>query len=206
MKLTENFLSLKFLYIHSQQSVLSIDSIRASQEIVNQLKYSNDFYNSVSFSRSLCSQLSYFSIIQFCSFLDEYENFNSNLNEGNDIKERILKIRKKNKYGLRTINKKWPDLKNYRNNILAHNLQIKGKSFFENEENEILEYKVPGNLNEQILFIKIVEKICANIYFEFEDILDKTEINNYNIMSNLKIVIDDSLDLKNEIKLIDEEM
>ena len=72
------------------------------------------------------------------------------------------------------------DLRKYRNNIVAHNFNIDGQSFFSNFEKKKYEYKVPGSLNEQLFLIKILEKICSNIYFEFETILQDTEFHQKN--------------------------
>jgi len=44
------------------------------------------------------------------------------------------------------------DLRKYRNNIVAHNFNIDGQSFFSNFENKKYEYKVPGSLKEQLFF------------------------------------------------------
>lgn len=203
MTLKDNFASLKFHYTHCKLSVLTLQSIQSNQDHLNFVQLSDDFFNTATFSRSLSSQIFRYSIIQFVSFLDEYASFNNSLD---DKLEKIIDVRKKNSWGLKMINKKWPDLRKYRNNIVAHNFNINGQSFFSNYENKKHEYRVPGNLNEQLFLIKIFEKICSNIYFEFETILQDTTFHQQNLDENLKIIIDENFDLINEIKLIEVNM
>lgn len=204
MNLKDNFSTLKFLYTHCKLSVETLKAIQKNQDTIDLVKLSEDFFNSASLSRSLSSQIFRYSIIQYSSFLDEYKLFNVSLED--EFKERILNVRKKNSWGLKMINTRWPDLQNYRNNIIAHNLKINGKSFFSNYENKVYQYKVPGNIEEQELFISILEKICSNIYYEFENILQETNFYSQNIESNLKIIVEDNFWLKEEISEIEKNM
>lgn len=97
------------------------------------------------------------------------------------------------------------DLKNFRNQLAAHNFQIKNKSFFKNENNKIFEYNIPDTLNEKKVIIKIMEKICLNITREFPEILTSSNAITYKMAENITIKHND-IDLANELFLIDVNM
>jgi hypothetical protein len=116
-------------FTQAKLSVLIIEQNFVNTDYLDVIKFKEDFYNLNTFSKSTRVLLRNLSIIQFCSFLEEYERFNINLTDDYSIKEKIITIRKQNKYGIRRINS-WDDLKNFRNQLAAHNFQIKNKSFF----------------------------------------------------------------------------
>jgi hypothetical protein len=191
-------------FTQAKLSVLIIEQNFVNKDYLDVIKFKEDFYNLNTFSESTRALLGNLSIIQFCSFLEEYERFNINLTDDYSIKERIITVRKQNKYGIRRINS-WDDLKNFRNQLVAHNFQIKNKSFFNNEDNKIFEYNIPDTLNEKKVIIKIMEKICLNITHEFPEILTSSNAITYKMAENINIKHND-IDLANELFLIDVNM
>ncbi len=135
---------------------------------LKEIKLDNFPNYEVNLGQSCYSIVSGHSIILFCSFLDEYENyFNANYLKNMDS-TRILKVRNKNKPGLDRI-KKWKDLKNFRNYFAVHSFRIKGKSFFSSDFEQFT-IKIPNTLSEKNLFAGIVNLICINIFNEFVEI------------------------------------
>lgn len=199
-----SYKALSFLYTHIKLNVISIEKCLLEKNQLNQIKFDDEFYNQNTFSNYIRTQLSNLSIIQFCSFLDEYENFNITITQNEDLRKRINAVRKKNKYGLKKISE-WKDIYDFRNQLLAHNFKIKNKSFFDNEENRVYTYNIPDTLNEKLLFIYIIEKICKNILKEFPEIIENSNISTYKMGNNIKI-IKNIIDLDSENSLIDKFM
>ena len=92
----------------------------------------------------------FFCVIRTCAYLDEinYKFLKEKYN--NKLTQELEKI-------IGEINSSWPDLKEFRNEILAHNFRIRNqgyKSIFESKG--YAAYQVPADLNEmQKLFDKI---------------------------------------------------
>ncbi len=67
------------------------------------------------------------------------------------------------------IEKKWPDLKIYRNDVLAHHFREKShKSLFDNPK--LKEYRVPNKLKDKVLFSAMIGKITALIGGAYPDV------------------------------------
>uniref|UniRef100_UPI0030BE3AEF hypothetical protein n=1 Tax=Riemerella anatipestifer TaxID=34085 RepID=UPI0030BE3AEF len=183
---------------------MCIEECIKNNEKLSEIKFQENFYNNPGFSLSTRAILSNHCIIQFKSFLDEYENFNENYID-KKYAESIRKVRRKNKYGLKRINK-WKDIGRFRNNILAHNFNYRKKSFFSNPDNKIYEYLIPDSLNEKKVCLMIMQKICLNIMDEFPQVVTHSNLIYYNMGMNLKINFEENIDLKEESRLINEMM
>ena len=203
-QLVEVYKGLSFLFTQTKLTVISIEKCLLNSEYLNEIQFDEEFYNKTTFSNSVRGLLSNYSVIQFCSFLDEYKNFNHTLTENENLKARITKVRNKNKYGLKRVNR-WTNLFDIRNQLLAHNFQIKNKSFFDNVENKVFEYSFPDSLNEKLVFLKIMEKICLNIIEEFDEILLISNIAEYKMSEHIKIN-KGIIDLESEMTEIEKQM
>ncbi len=156
------------LHTQIKFTVTTLDRVFENKEYINNLKFNSEFFdNQIPFQTSINTVISNHCIILFWSFLEEYENFNP-AKFDIDLQKRILQVRKLNKPGLDRI-KKWKDLKDFRNHLVAHSFKIKGKSFF-SDEIKNLEYKIPNTISEKLLFLLITELICLNIRDEFPEV------------------------------------
>jgi fructose-specific phosphotransferase system component IIB len=200
----EVYKGLSHQFTQAKLSVLIIEQAFMNKNYLDIIKFKEIFYNSNTFSGFTRALIGNLSIIQFCSFLEEYERFNTNQTNNHNIQERIINVRKQNKYGIRRINN-WNDIQKFRNQLVAHNFQIKNKSFFDNEDNKIFEYNIPDTLNEKKVVIKIMEKICRNITSEFPEILTSSNVITYKMAENINIK-HNNIDLTEELLLIDENM
>lgn len=203
-KIIEVYKGLSFLFTQTKLTVLSIEQCFLNSQQLDNIKFNEEFYNQNTYSTSIRALLSNYALIQFCSFLEEYKRFNKSISEDDIIIQRVIKVRSKNSYGIERINE-WKDLENMRNQLLARNFQIKKKSFFDNDDDLIFEYNIPDTLNEKLVFIKIMEKICQNIFQEFPEILHLSNIESYKMSENL-IISKNIIDLKKELNLINENM
>ncbi|MEJ8606455.1 hypothetical protein JSO56_05895 [Riemerella anatipestifer] len=203
-RIIEIYKSLSFLFTQIKLTILCIEECIKNNEKLSEIKFQENFYNNPGFSLSTRAILSNHCIIQFKSFLDEYENFNENYID-KKYAESIRKVRRKNKYGLKRINK-WKDIGRFRNNILAHNFNYRKKSFFSNPDNKIYEYLIPDSLNEKKVCLMIMQKICLNIMDEFPQVVTHSNLIYYNMGMNLKINFEENIDLKEESRLINEMM
>jgi len=199
--LESNLYSLAFLATHIKLSVYTLQEIIDNKELLDNIEFPDKYLQTIKFPNSLRAITSNFSIIQFCSFLDEYKNFNQSY-IGIEYSERIKKVRAKNKYGIQRINK-WKNLYDFRNQIAAHNFDIKKESIL--RKKEIIEYNIPDTLDEKLVFYKIIEKICNNIFSEFDEVRDNFDFT-FKLNSKIEITKNSNFDLKNELKLIDENM
>lgn len=200
-KLEVNLYSIAFLATNLKLSVYSISEASKNEKLLSLINFPEDFLQKIGFKNSIIAIVSEYSIIQFCSFLDEYKKFSPKFIES-EYSERIIKVREKNKYGIKRI-EQWKNLYDYRNHIAAHNFNIKNKPIL--TKVELTEYNIPDTLQKKILFYKIVEKICRNIFEEFSEIR-----NNFNfsitVGQKLSFVKTPNFDLKNGLKLIEENM
>ena len=163
--LESNLYSIAFLTTLIKTSIYTLDETIKNEKQLNKIPFADDFLQKTGFPNSIRAIVSQYSIVQFCSLLDEYKNFNPK-HIGKEYTERILKVRKINKYVLQRINK-CKNLYEYRNQIAAHNFEIKKKSIL--IKNELTEYNIPDTLEEKYLFYKITEKMCRNIFKEFKE-------------------------------------
>lgn len=183
-------------------SVETLNEIYNHSEIFKGIYLENFSQEKMGLEPSVHTLISNYSIIQFCSFLDEYNNyFKPNYCE-KEFEERIIKVRKKNSIGLKRI-KKWKDINAFRNHLVAHNLRINNKSFF-SEEFEKLEYKIPNKISEKNLFSGIIYLICLNIRNEFMDVI--LTFNPFESMLDKLKIISEDVDNEKELEELAELM
>jgi hypothetical protein len=115
---------------------------------------------------TLLNSLFYMTIIDSVSFLDEYQQVYGVKTE-TKYKDRIIITKAINKPLISKICE-WKDLRDFRNNLLAHNLR-KGKNgdFVFSIEN--LDYNAPRNLNDLFLLTNLIQFSTDTIYSEFEN-------------------------------------
>ncbi|MDO1501129.1 hypothetical protein Q2T40_13395 [Winogradskyella maritima] len=174
----------------------TLNKVYVNKNFIDKIKHEGFFADQISFKNSLVSIISNHTIISFCSFLEEYNKFFSPSYVEDHFSRRVNYIRKKNKPGIKRINK-WKDLNDFRNVIIAHNFRKKKESFFSTEFKNY-DYIIPNSNSEKNLFYDIIHLICLNIRDEFPDII--LTINpKFKMTDNLNIIGED-IDNKKEIE------
>jgi hypothetical protein len=115
---------------------------------------------------TLLNSLFYMTVIDSVSFLDEYQQVYGVKTE-KKYKDRIIITKAINKPLISKICE-WKDLRDFRNNLLAHNLR-KGKNGDYVFSIENLDYNAPRNLNDLFLLTNLVQFSTDTIYSEFEN-------------------------------------
>lgn len=111
-------------------------------------------------------------LMDICSYLDEYnDNFFQKAEE--QFKGRILEIRKISKPAFKKI-KEWKDLKEYRNQMIAHNFRINGNDF---SFNMLGQYNAPRTWADLVLLRKNIFMINSVIEAEFNE--EMKQINSF---------------------------
>lgn len=193
------------LNLQSQINLIveTLNEIGNNHGILSQIPLNNFFNQGMNLENSTHTLLSNYSIVMFCSFIDEYEkNFNISFLKSVDP-ERIKRVKIKNNAGLKRI-KKWKDLHNFRSFIVAHNFRkSNGKSFF-SDEFENFTFKIPNTISEKRLFLDITFLICQNLKVEFPEIFNSLDSNE--LMLNKMKIIGEKIDHENEIMELIEKM
>ena len=182
------------------QIQLSVNTLQVSNdnEILKTLPVSENFVPAMNLESSIRALVSNFSIIQFCAFLDEYNEFFTPNKCGIEYKERIVKIRKKNDIGIKRI-EKWKDLRDFRNMLVAHNFRTNDKISFFSESFVKREFKIPNKIQEKILFAGILQMICKNIIDEFRAEI-MLNINPRETMLDYFSIISEDINANEELK------
>jgi hypothetical protein len=145
------------------------ETYRDNEEHLNQVKFKGH-YSGLPLAKAISGNFQHYAIILTCSFIDEYnEEFTAAKHP--EHAAQINRIKKLTKPVSKRLNQ-WSDLKNYRNNILAHNFRIKGKSLFSKNVDPV-KFNVPHTNNEFILLTELVRTITTCIAWEFPDLFDK---------------------------------
>ncbi|MEX0997813.1 MAG: hypothetical protein WDZ45_12245 [Flavobacteriaceae bacterium] len=182
--------SIKTLFhLHGQIGLIveTLNEVGNNYKKLKKIELKNYFDPSIDLETSTHTLLSTYAIILFNSFMDEYEKYFIPSIEDFKYKDKILKVKNKNKPGIARI-KKWKDLKKFRNYFAAHNYRINNDSFFSNKFKSF-DLLIPNTISEKNLFYGIVHLICISIKNEFQDIVnefDKNEImlNKINFIGN----------------------
>ncbi|WP_066221659.1 hypothetical protein [Formosa haliotis] len=201
-KLKEVITTLNHLQSQINLTVESLNEINRHQHTLEEIKLENYFDKNFNLKLATSGVLANYSILLFCSFLDEYNDF---FNVGylkSCNHETIARVRQQNRAGIKRINK-WKDLYNFRNHLIAHNFRIKNNSFFSNET-EMYEYKIPNTLSEKNLFSGIIYFICLNIRDAFPEVVH--ELNMPKKMVEKLNLIGEVVDSEEELKLLFENM
>ena len=123
---------------------------------------------------TLLNSLMYMTLIDSVSFLDEYQNILGVKTEKN-YKERIIITKAINKPLISRITE-WKDLRDLRNNLLAHNLR-KGKNGIFIFSIEGLDFNAPRTLNDIFLLSNLIQFATETINSEFEKEIETFESN-----------------------------
>ena len=143
-------------------------------DTLNEVDLGNVLYGTVIDSLILC----------YYRFHEAYNNLTKDISVNKEIKTRVQNVRFKNKSIITEINKKFPDIRDYRNNVNAHyyrnkeigSILVNGKS---------IEYTFPKNENDiNFLEQKIIE-ITRNINQEFSEFNEY--VSTHTIANNITI-------------------
>ena len=115
---------------------------------------------------TLLNSLFYMTVIDSVSFLDEYQQVYGVKTE-TKYKDRIRITKAINKPLISKICE-WKDQRDFRNNLLAHNLR-KGKNGDFVFSIEDLNYNAPRNLNDLFLLTNLIQFSADTIFSEFEN-------------------------------------
>lgn len=147
---------------------------------------------------TLINSLFYMTVIDSVSFLDEYQQVYGVKTE-KKYKDRIIITKAINKPFISKICE-WKDLREFRNNLLAHNLR-KGKNGDYVFSIENLDYNAPRNLNDLFLLTNLIQLSTGTIYSEFEN-----EIKEHASKSTKEIKPNDRLLTKDDVSKITSEL
>ena len=193
------------LNLQSQINLIveTLNEIGNNCKTLSNIPLNNFFKGGMNLENSTHTLLSNYSIVMFCSFIDEYEkHFSISFLKSVDP-ERIKKVKVKNNAGMKRI-KKWKDLHNFRNFMVAHNFRTKsGKSFF-SEEFESFTFIIPNSISEKNLFVDITLLVCQNLKIEFPEIFNSLDPNE--LMLNKLKIIGENIDYAKEITDLMEKM
>lgn len=140
---------------------------------------------------TLFNSLFYLTVIDSVSFLDEYQQVFGVKTE-KKYKDRIIITKAINKPLISKICE-WKDLRDFRNNLLAHNLR-KGKNGDYIFSIENLDYNAPRNLNDLFLLTNLIQFSTDTIYSEFEnEIKEFASKTTKNIKPNNRILSKDDV-------------
>ena len=140
---------------------------------------------------TLFNSLFYMTVIDSVSFLDEYQQVYGVKTE-KKYKDRIIITKAINKPLISKICE-WKDLRDFRNNLLAHNLR-KGKNGDYVFSIENLDYNAPRNLYDLFLLTNLVQFSTDTIYSEFvNEIKEFASKTTKNIRPNDRILSKDDV-------------
>jgi hypothetical protein len=151
-------------------------SLNIGNRMVSVLK--GDCYNQKNinvYSKDLVvlNSLLYMNIIDFCSYLDEYNNYFCKFPE-EEINLKIKEIKTICKPFIKEINK-WSDLRNFRNSFIAHNMRNKLNKVVFREQ---LNLNIPRGIFEMEMASRCFCSITHIILTEFNlDDYNKEELN-----------------------------
>jgi hypothetical protein len=178
-------------------------TIYENRQQLSTIKYKNESYNKNQFGQHLMSVANELIIIKACSFLDEYNKGLAPLNYP-EYSDRIKLIKTILKPATKRINK-WSDLRNYRNDIIAHNLK-KGTDYILNDNNKV-EYNIPHTDNEMFLLCELIFMMTREIHNQFLEIVKSLnhheKISDHLVIDKKNIdVLSEMLKVRNEIENI----
>jgi hypothetical protein len=143
------------------------ETLTENSEYINKIKFKDPHHANLPLDKSVSGFLQNYMKIISCSFLDEY---NEELTPGKhpEFKTRILRLKQITKPVMKRINQ-WKDLKDFRNNLLAHNLRIKGRSIYSGAIGS-LQYNIPHTNNEHVLLCELLIILTTIVSQEFNDV------------------------------------
>lgn len=151
----------------------SLNKVIDNRKHLDIIKFEDYLADRVTLSGALNGILSNYTILQYCSFLEEYNKYFIPSLFETEYKERIIRVRKRNKPGLKRINL-WKDIFDFRNQMVAHNFRVDKESFFSENLPE-LKYNIPNSTSEKNLMDGIIYLICWNIKLEFPELIESMD-------------------------------
>ena len=142
------------------------DTANDEELCLRQIQIKN-FFRTISFSKSVNDMSINYGLIIACSLLDEYNRFFT-VEAAPEYKERIVRLKRMTKPVLSRL-KRWPDLKDYRNYMLAHNFRIKDKSFF-SSKSQSFNFCVPNSYSEFKLLSELLTTLVRCVSDQFPDL------------------------------------
>ncbi|MDM1542371.1 hypothetical protein [Empedobacter sp. 189-2] len=132
----------------------------------------NDTINKVDLGQVLYTTVIDSLILCYYRFYEVYENLTKDISVDEEIKTRVRNVRFKNKSIIAEINKMFPDIRNYRNNVNAH--------YYRNKEigsilvdGKTIEYTIPKNENDINFLEQRMIEITISINSEFIEFNEK---------------------------------
>jgi hypothetical protein len=186
-----------------------VESIQIMTRFAREMGYRNqllvdfefptkDFEKIIDKELTLFNSLFYMTVIDSVSFLDEYQQVFGVKTE-KKYKDRIIITKAINKPLISRICE-WKDLRDFRNNLLAHNLR-KGKNGDYIFSIENLDYNAPRNLNDLFLLTNLIQFSADTIYSEFEN-----EIKEFASMTTKELKPNDRILTKDDVSKITTEL
>ena len=158
-KLVESYKTLTFLLTQIFFFKEIHETFTDNEEKLNSIKFKGHYANQP-FAKSISGNHLNYMILLANGYLDEYhDNFTAIKHP--DYAERITEIKKLTKPVVKRIGK-WTNLKDYRNNILAHNFRVKGQSIFASDF-EPIHLKAPHTNSEIMLLAELLSIINTTI-------------------------------------------
>lgn len=123
-------------------------------------------------------------ILQYNRFEEIYDQIIKNVAVEQDIKERIKRVKRDDKFLFKTIATKYPDLKNYRNNISAHIYKKNSSSLL--LDGVKTEFIIPTKISDFEFIWGIILELTQNIFKEFNELIGN--VNNHKINDNITYI------------------
>lgn len=196
-KIGESFQSMLQQLTQIRLLIHTTDMIKKNSDVFDKIEFEGH-YRQFPFGKSIVGSLLNYSLLKSASFLEEFNTIFTPSNYP-DYRDRIILFKKIVKPVTKRIDQ-WKDIRNYRNQILAHNFNINNSSFFSEDYENIL-YNVPHTDAEIKLLSELLVIITNNLVFVFPEI--KNLDLNPKMMDKLKFKRT-IVDLENEIHAIRE--
>jgi len=197
-KTEESIFTLLSLYVLIIQA---FESLTENEDIIDlKFDYAHHSFKNL-MNDTIHESLVYQILLKACAFLDEWNTVFGIDTETND-KELILKIKKIVKPASRCISD-WKDLRNFRNQAIAHNHRDRnGKNIYINR----VEYNYPQNVREIYLLVYCLKQMINVLRFFFETIVQDLLNNKLKRPKSRNIKIMSAREIKNKISMIDDQM
>jgi hypothetical protein len=140
-------------------------------------------------------------LLRTCSFLDEWNKVFGVLTEPED-KDRIIAIKRVAKPAYKCISE-WKNLRDFRNEVIAHNHRNKGGK---NIYLEYLPYNSPQSNGEVYLLVFCLKKMIDVVHYSFEDMVKLSFVTKLKNRKTKPERIMSTKKIKDKIKQVDEEI
>ena len=145
------------------------ETYRDNEDYLNKVKFKNH-YAYLPLAKAISGNFQNYTIILLCSFIEEF-NEEFTIVRHPEYANQINRIKKLTKPVLKRISQ-WKNLKDYRNQILAHNFRNKGKSLFSKSVAPI-SFNVPHTNSEFVLLTELIRIITTCIALELPGLFEQ---------------------------------